>query len=64
MPPESVKMKEACTLKAQANLSEEIEEVEFEAGAELTVLAEWESHYLVKDPDGKLFNVGKDLVEG
>jgi hypothetical protein len=55
-------MKEACTLKAQANLGEEIEEVEFDAGDELTVLKEWANHYLVKDDDGKIFNIEKSLV--
>jgi hypothetical protein len=43
---------------------EEIEDVEFSAGDELTVLKEWEHHYLVKNDDGKLFNVQKDLVGG
>jgi hypothetical protein len=56
-------MKEACTLRAQANLGEEVEEVELPAGEELTVLKEWENHYLVKNDDGKLFNVEKRLVE-
>jgi hypothetical protein len=60
--PDSVQLKEAITLKAQANLGEEIEDVEFAEGDELVVLKEWKDHYLVKDPDGKLFNVRKELV--
>ena len=59
----TVKMKEACALNHQANLGEEVDEVQFEAGEELTVLQEWESSYLAKNGDGKLFNVSKDLVE-
>jgi hypothetical protein len=59
----TVKMKEACSLNHQANLGEEVDEVPFEAGEELTVLQEWENSYLVKNSDGKLFNVGKNLVE-
>jgi hypothetical protein len=55
-------MKEACTLKVQANLGEEVEEVEFDSGDELTVLKEWANHYLVKDDDGKIFNIEKSLV--
>lgn len=59
----TVKIKEALTLKHQANLGEEIAEVPFEAGEELTVLQEWERAYLVKDGEGRLFNVPKDRVE-
>jgi hypothetical protein len=60
--PETVTVKEACTLKAQANLGDEVEEIEFEPGQELTVLKEWENHYLVRNDDGRLFNVEKRLV--
>ena len=60
--PDTVTLREACTLKAQANLGEDVEEIEFDAGEELSVLKEWESHYLVKNADGKLFNVEKRLV--
>jgi hypothetical protein len=60
--PDTVTLREACTLKAQANLGEDVEEIEFDAGEELTVLKEWEHHYLVKNADGKLFNVEKRLV--
>jgi hypothetical protein len=56
-------MKKAGTLKHQPNLGEEVEDVEIDAGEELTVLQEWESFYLVKNSDGRLFNVEKDLVE-
>lgn len=60
---DSVRPREALTLKHQANLGEQVDEVEMEAGAELTVLREFDHHYLVKDADGRLFNVRKDLVE-
>ena len=60
---DTVKVKEALTLKAQANLGEEVEEVDFGAGDELTILKEWKRHFLVRDDDGKLFNVEKDLVD-
>ena len=59
----TVTVKEACTLKHQANLGEDIEEVECSQGEELTVLQEWEQSYLVKNDDGKLFNVSKQIVE-
>jgi hypothetical protein len=55
-------MKQAATLKHQANLGEEVAEVELGAGEELVVLKEWKNHYLVKSSDGKLFNVPKSLV--
>jgi hypothetical protein len=54
--------KQALTLKHQSNLSEDVEEVRFEAGEEVTVLKEWDGRYLVKSDDGKLFNVAKDAV--
>jgi hypothetical protein len=60
---DTVRPKEACTLKHQANLGEQVDEVELEAGEELVVLREWDHHYLVKNRDGKLFNVRKELVE-
>jgi hypothetical protein len=51
------------TLRHQPNLGEEVADVEVSAGTELTVLQEWDSHYLAKDGDGKLFNVRKELAE-
>ena len=61
--PDIIKLKAEIVLKSQSNLGEEVEEVVFTAGQELTVLKEWESAYLVKDADGKLYNVKKDLVQ-
>jgi hypothetical protein len=51
------------TYKHQANLGEDVEEVEFSAGDELTVLQEWENAWLAKTSDGKLFNVKKDAAQ-
>ena len=59
----TVKFKEACSLKYQANLGEEVSDVEFKEGEEVTVLQEWEKSYLVKNDDGKLFSVFKERVE-
>jgi hypothetical protein len=53
----------ALTLKHQSNLSEDCEEVSFSAGDSVTVLKEWDTRFLVKNGDGKLFNVPKDAVE-
>ena len=52
----------ALTLKHQSNLSEDCEEVSFSAGDAVTVLKEWDRFFLVKNDDGKLFNVPKDAV--
>ena len=52
----------AITLKHQPNLSEDCEEVSFAAGDSVTVLKEWDARFLVKNGDGKLFNVPKDVV--
>ncbi len=59
----TIKLKAATTLKHHSNLGEDIDEIRFEAGQDLVVLKEWETAYLVKDDDGKLFNVKKELVE-
>jgi hypothetical protein len=55
-------MKESATLKHQANLGEEVADVELAEGEELTLLKEWKSHYLAKNSDGKLLNVPKSLA--
>jgi hypothetical protein len=56
------KLTKALTLKHQSNLSEDLEEVSLGAGDTVTVLKEWDGFYLVKNGDGKLFNVPKDAV--
>jgi hypothetical protein len=60
---DSIKIKTAVTLKHQANLGEDVEDVELSPGDELSVLQEWDTAWLVKTSDGKLFNVKKDLAE-
>ena len=60
---DSIKIKNAVTLKHQANLGEDLEDVELSAGDELSVLQEWDTAWLAKSSDGKLFNVKKDLAE-
>ncbi|MBW2240861.1 MAG: hypothetical protein JRH01_02660 [Deltaproteobacteria bacterium] len=56
-------LKQASSLKHQANLGEEIEEISFSSGEEVTVLKEWSDSYLVKNDAGQLFNIPKDQVE-
>ena len=55
-------LKQATTLKHRPNLGEEIEEVSFDEGAEVTVLKEWDDRYLCKSDTGQMFNIPKDLV--
>jgi len=60
---DTIRITSNVTLKHQANLGEDVEEVEFSSGDELSVLQEWESAWLAKSSDGKLFNVKKDAAE-
>lgn len=57
------KIKQAVTLKHQANLGEEVEEVSFSEGDEVTILKEWAESYLCKSDTGQLFNIPKTHVE-
>jgi len=61
--PAMATLKQAVTLKHQPNLGEEIEEITFEAGSELTVLKQWADHALCKNDSGQLFNVSKELLD-
>jgi hypothetical protein len=60
---DTIKLTGSVTLKHQANLGEDVAEVEFPAGEELSVLQEWDNAWLAKRSDGKLFNVKKDAAE-
>jgi len=37
--------------------------VEFAAGEPITILQEWRDWYLIKNADGLVFNVPKEMVE-
>ena len=60
---DAIRLKASVTLKHQPNLGEEVADVELEAGVELTVLQEFDEFWLVKNDDGQLFNVKKELAE-
>lgn len=60
---DAIRLKEAVTLKHQANLGEDVADVELDAGTELAVLQEFDTAWLVKNDDGQLFNVKKELAE-
>ena len=56
-------VRQTITLKHQANLGEGPEEVKLAAGEKVSVLKEWQDHYLIKNAAGQLFNVPKDQIE-
>ena len=60
---DTIKLKRSVTYKHQANLGEDVSEDQFSAVDEFTVLQEWESAWLAKSGDGKLYNVKKDEAE-
>ena len=59
---DTIRIKTPGSYKHQANLGEDVAEIAFAAGDELTVLQEWENAWLAKTSDGKLFNVKKDAA--
>ena len=56
-------IRESVTLKHRPNLDTEASEVEFSAGDEVTILQEWTDRYFIKNADGLVFNVPKEMVE-
>jgi hypothetical protein len=59
----AVKLTSDVTLKHQANLGEDVRDVDFPEGTSLEVLHTFDTAWLVKDDDGRLFNVKKDQAE-
>jgi hypothetical protein len=60
---DTIRIREDITLKHQSNLGEEIEDVDFSAGDELTILQEWDESWLAKNDAGQFFNIKKELAE-
>ena len=56
-------IKQTLTLKHQANLGEDVEEITFQEGDEIVVQTVWADSYLCKNDAGLLFNIPKDCVE-
>ena len=56
-------IKRAVTLKHQSNLGEDVEEVAFQEGDQVTILKEWADRVLCKNDTGQLFNIPKDCLE-
>jgi hypothetical protein len=62
-PLEMATIKKAITLRHQANLGEDPEDVALSEGDEVTVLHEWEDRSLCKNEDGRLFNIPKAQLD-
>lgn len=56
-------VKEAITLKYQTTKDGDMEETSFSNGQSVTVISEWQNHYLIKDDDGHFYNIPKDKVQ-
>jgi len=50
---------QSVALQHRPNLGEEPETVEFSEGDKVTILKEWNDHYLCKSDGGQIFNVPK-----
>jgi len=57
------RIRTAITLKHRANLGEDVADVSFSEGQEVTVLKKWADHVLCKNDEGQVFNIPKDQVE-
>jgi hypothetical protein len=51
------------TLGHQAQKSSDASQVALAAGEQVSIIREFEHHYLVKTGDGKVFNVKKEFVD-
>jgi len=60
---DTIRIKNALTLKHQANIGEDVADIEFDAGSELQVLQTFETAWLCKDDENRLFNVKKEQAE-
>ena len=49
----------AVTLKHRPSLGDDVQEIRFEEGDEITVLKEWAESCFCKDAQGRVFNIPK-----
>jgi hypothetical protein len=57
------RIRSTVSLKHRPNVASDVVEVELAEGEEVTILNEWRDHYFIKNGDGLLFNIPKELVE-
>ena len=51
------------TLAHQAQTSSDASQISLPAGEQVSIIREFEHHYLVKTGEGKVFNVKKEFVD-
>lgn len=56
-------IKEDISLKYQTTTDSDVEEASFSAGQEVTLVQTWADYYLIKDDDGRYYNIPKDKLE-
>jgi len=56
-------LRDDLTLGHRANTGEAVAEVTLVVGDAVTILSEWSEHYLVRDEQGRVFNLRKEVVE-
>lgn len=57
------RIRSTISLKHRPNLASDVVEVELAQGEEVTILNEWRDRYFIKNGDGLLFNIPKELIE-
>ena len=56
-------MRSTVSLKHRPNLGSDVVEIAVTGGEVVTILKEWTDRYLIRNADGLVFNVPKELVE-
>ena len=56
-------IRENVTLKHSLQKSVDPVEVQLSAGDPVSIIKEWEAHYLIKTADGKVLNILKQYVD-
>ena len=51
------------TLGHRAQTSSQVSQVSLPAGEQVTIIREFQHHYLVKTGDGRIYNVKKEFVD-
>jgi hypothetical protein len=57
------RIRSSVRLKHRPNMASGVVEVELAQGEEVTILNEWRDRYFIKNSDGLLFNIPKELVD-
>lgn len=49
--------------KFQTTKDGDMEETQFKAGDDISVVQTWQNHFLIKDKNGHFYNVAKELIQ-